>query len=103
MQEEDESYGAGFSGYIPLTTIVGDPTTGAPLALPEFPGLMGYSREFVTAADAVHGHLHYGNAILGKWVLQTRYQPAGQRLPDPDWQETLQLCNATLISAPGNL
>lgn len=104
LQEEDESYGAPYSGYIPLTTIVGTPT-GAPLALPQFPGLLGYSRELVTAADAVHGFLSYSadGATFGKWVLQTRFQPAGQRLPDLDWEETLQLCNATIISAPGNL
>lgn len=104
LQEEDESYLAPYSGYVPLTTIVATPT-GTPLPLPAFPGLCGYSREFVTAADAVHGFLSYSadGATFGQWVLQTRFQPYGQRLPEKDWDETRQLCNATIITPAGNL
>jgi hypothetical protein len=101
MLEEDEGYGGKFSGFLPLTTIVATFPGGTPLALPANPGLSGYSQEFVTAADAIHGFLSWnaGGGLVGRWVLQTRYQPDGQRLPDEDWEETKQLCNANLIAA----
>lgn len=104
LAEEDECYSGAFSGYAPLVAIIPGTTIAAPLALPAG-GLMGYSIESTTAADAIHGWLTWqpngGAALVGDWALQTRYQPDGQRLPDEDWAETRQLCNATLIGAAG--
>lgn len=104
LLEEDECYGGAFAGHVPLTTIVSAPG-GTPLPLPQNPQLMGYSRELVTAADAVHGFLGLNagaESAQGQWILEVRYQPYGQRLPERDWDETAALCNATLISGPGN-
>ncbi len=105
LAEEDESYGATYSGYVPMTAIINGATLTSPLSLPQAPGLMGYSQEFVTAADAIHGFLGLspaGEGSQGQWVLQVRYQPYGQRLPEADWSETKTLCNATRIGPAGS-
>lgn len=100
MYEEDEAYGGVFNGFVPLVAVAGD--SGTPLALPLKPDLMGYSREFVTAADAVHGWLNIATgevaAPAGSWVLQTRFQPYAQRIPDNEWEEIRRLCNPNLIT-----
>ena len=104
LAEEDECYTGAYSGYVPLIAIIPGTSIGAPLALPAG-GLMGYSIESVTAADAIHGWLTWQSAnsslLQGRWALQTRWQPDGQRLPDKDWEETVQLCNATPDRAAG--
>lgn len=103
LAEEDECYSGQYSGYVPLVAIIPGTSVGAPLSLPAAADLLGYSIESTTAADAIHGYLTWSSgAIPGLWTLQTRYQPDGQRLPDEDWAETRQLCNATLLGSPGN-
>jgi hypothetical protein len=52
-------------------------TQAAPLTIPQDAGLGGYSREFVTAADAIQGTLTIadGDNNPGKLIVQARYQP----------------------------
>lgn len=104
LAEEDECYGGAYSGYAPLVPIIPGTTIAAPFALPAG-GLMGYSIESTTAADAIHGWLTWQSnntpALVGQWILQTRYQPDGQRFTDEDWADTKLLCNATLLTPQG--
>ncbi len=64
-------------------------------ALPLSPGLAGYSREFVTAADSIHLYLNLNSGEVaptaGQWIVAARIQPDGQRLPDEDWDRTVSL------------
>lgn len=70
---------------IPVGDLVG--TLAAPITIPANANLMGYSREFVTAGDVIWGRLTttYMFNKEGRWMLQVRYQPDGQRLCPADW------------------
>lgn len=74
---------------IPHTDLYG--SEGAPLPFPTGAGLRGYSREFVTAADAIYGELTLadseGEGAVADIYVTARIQPSGQRLPWPEWEE----------------
>ena len=81
----------------------------APLAIPEDIGLEGWSQEFVTAADSLIGLFTTANGTggaagpSGRWIVQARWQPDGQRLDDVDWDYVVRNCQLVRISPPINL
>jgi len=84
---------------IALTNIEG--TKAAPTAIAAAVGLLGYSREFVSAGDAIEGVFVATNPDqLGTWVLQARYQPDAVRFTNREWNEIKNQCNPYLITAP---
>lgn len=88
---------SGLSGItIPATDIVG--TSAVPLVIPASADLGGYSREFVTAADAIEGVLTStpGGPMIGTWMLQTRYQPDAVRFTFEEWDQIKAGCNPQL-------
>jgi hypothetical protein len=101
---------AGINGRRVLTTDVLRDADGnvihssAPLAIPEDPGLSGFSQEFVTSGDTILGTLVSGqNGPSGRWILQVRYQPEGQRLHECDWSNAIRRCNPRREGAMGLL
>jgi hypothetical protein len=77
---------------VPLTNIEG--TFLAPTAIPADAGLLGYSREFVSAADYIQGVLRMtGSGVTGYWVLQTRYQPQSVSFSAEEWGLITAHCN----------
>jgi hypothetical protein len=83
----DQSRLGGHSGDIPITDLDGS-TRDAPIAIPVSAGLLGYSREFVTAGDYVKAQLAASPpGIPGDWNVQIQAQPDGQRLPDEEWND----------------
>lgn len=79
---------------VPLTNIEG--TFAAPTVIPAAVGLLGYSREFVSAADYVEGQLQMtGDGTTGYWVLQTRYQPQSVSFSREEWDLITAQCNPT--------
>jgi hypothetical protein len=99
LYEVDED-ASGVSGrFIQTTNIEG--TEASATAVPEAAPLLGYSREFVSAADAIEGKLTILNNItFGTWVLQTRYQPDSVRFTNEEWDELVRQCQPTLKTAP---
>lgn len=100
--EDDMS---GVSGNtVPCTNIEGSQTS--PTQIPAANGLQGYSREFVTGADAIEGVFTAfgdsaaGTAMIGTWTLQTSYQPESVRFTDREWDEITRACNVILIQGP---
>lgn len=91
---------SGVSGReLPCTNIEG--TEALPTAVPASSPLLGYSREFVSAADMIQGKFTIlSNMTLGSWVLQTRYQPDSVRFTDEEWDELVRQCQPTLTSSP---
>jgi hypothetical protein len=101
LYEEENDYTGPSGSMIPSVALEG--TASAPTALPKNPLLWGYSKEFVTAGDAIHGVLTLnptGSVTHGQWVAQARWQPDGQRLPDAEWDEVKRFCN--MMVAGGN-
>lgn len=92
--EMEQDY-AGGSGTLIQSVAVDPPAPGGTIALPLAPTLLGYSREFVTAGDAIQGNLVVGPGIGngGKVVVQARWQPDGQRLPADEWDELVTFCS----------
>lgn len=86
----------------PLVNIEG--TQAAPTAVPAAPPLMGYSREFQSAADYIEGKFTIvaaGTIALGSWILRTRYQPApGQRFTPDEWQKITALAQPARFNNP---
>lgn len=94
----DDAVGGAASTDIPNSSVVGtraapipfpstpDPTTGVPT--PDA-GLLGYSREFVTAADWIVGEVGLGapTGIAGAYILKVSVQPDGVVLPEDAWAE----------------
>lgn len=79
---------------LPLVNIEG--SLIAPTVIPLATGLLGYSREFVSAADYIDGQLQVtGDGRLGYWVLQARYQPNNVTLPMEEWRHITSQCNPT--------
>jgi hypothetical protein len=93
--EEDTS---GLSGRtVQCTNIEG--TEASPTAVPAASPLMGYSREFVTAADYIEGKFTIlSNITLGTWYLKTRYQPDAVRFTDDEWDEIVRLCQPAIFT-----
>jgi hypothetical protein len=90
---------------VPTQNIIVNPSTGvlvtraAPLAIPSDAGVMGFSREFVSAGDNLYGELATGFVATapGRWMLYTRYQPDGVRLSEDDWQQIVGLAQPQVI------
>jgi hypothetical protein len=105
----EESYQGRIAGPVPTQNIIINPGTGvlvtraAPLTIPSDAGVMGFSREFVTAGDNLYGELTTGfvAAVPGRWMLYTRYQPDGIYLPPDEWQQIVGLCRPDVIVAVG--
>jgi len=101
--EENDRSGSG-QGPILVTDILRDAAgnvvhQSGPLTIPEDAGLQGFSYEFVTSADSVLGIFTIAEtAVQGKWVLQCRWQPDGQRLADDDWEWVKRGCHATTLT-----
>lgn len=77
-------------------------TEAAPTAVPSTAPLLGYSREFVTAADAIEGKFTLlANITLGTWILKSRYQPDAVRFTDAEWEQIATGCQPhTIKTAP---
>lgn len=88
--EDDISGTSGKS--IPSNNVEG--TQAAPTAIPVTVPLQGYSREFITAADALEGELSAvsGLNMIGAYVLQVRYQPDAVRFTAQEWKELMADC-----------
>lgn len=74
----------------PHTNLDGE--QGTPVAFPRTAGLHAWSREFVTSADAIMGELTIPGiegpaGSAARLYVTARVQPAGQRLPWPEWDE----------------
>lgn len=94
---------SGASGRILRCTNV-EGTQAAPTAIATA-GLLGYSRELITAADTIEGVLTatVGSFdVLGSWMLQCRYSPQSVRFTDKEWDEITRQCNPSLTSRPIN-
>jgi hypothetical protein len=97
--EDDQTSTSGIA--IPVINTIPGVTRASPLAIPQDAGLGGYSRELVTAADAILGELTIppivGDGFVGTIALQCRYQPDGQRLPWEEWDEIRRECGGALL------
>jgi hypothetical protein len=102
----EEDFAGRIAGPVPTQNVVVDPTTGllvtraAPLSIPSDAGVMGWSREFVTAGDNLYFEL---TATLipgtpGRWMLYTRYQPDGLYLPQDEWDQIRALCDPFIVT-----
>jgi len=72
----------------PHTNLEG--TQAVPVPIPATAGLLGYSREFETSADAIYGEITLPESGSGPGAtvyVTARIQPSGQRLPWPEWEE----------------
>ena len=91
----DDSRGGASSTDIPNSSVEG--RRGAPTPFPSTlvagvvtidPGLLGYSREFVSSSDYLIGEVNLPPAgIAGAWMLIVTVQPDGVVLPDDAWEE----------------
>lgn len=86
----------------PLANVEG--TQAAPTTIPAAAPLMGYSREFQTAADYIEGKftlINVGTVALGTWYLRVRYQPApGQRFTPDEWEKITPLAQPARFNNP---
>lgn len=98
---ESERDLSGVSGdSIGCTNIEG--TSAAPTAIPAASPLLGYSREFVSAADHIEGVFVStpGGPMIGTWVLQLRFQPDAVRFTNEEWNEIKNQCDPTITLGP---
>lgn len=89
---------------IPVVNLEG--TEAAPFQFPAADGLLGYAREFVTAADFIEGVVTLTNVstiVSGSWILKTRYQPDSVEFNPDAWNQITQQCVPTLNDLPFNL
>lgn len=92
----DQQRLGGSSTDIPITDLDGS-TRDAPIDIPVSAGLVGYSREFVTAGDFIKAWLAVeSNGVIGDWNVQIQAQPDGQRLPDDEWQDVMSQIDVTI-------
>lgn len=96
LREADEDASGVTGALIPLADIEG--TSAAPTAIPSNTALLGYSREFISAADYIVGTFAtlLAPSALGSWVLQCRYQPQAVRFTDEEWEEIAANCNPSV-------
>jgi hypothetical protein len=99
-----DALGGASSQDIPNSSVVG--MRSAPRAFPSTViagvvtpdnGLLGFSREFVTASPWITGITTLGaggapNAAGGAWILHATWQPDGVVLPDDAWAEIAAMC-----------
>lgn len=102
--EKDQVWG---KQYIPVTDLAGS-TSAAPINLPANAALGGFSREFVTSADAIEGRItipvQAPAGTAGSLYLQARYQPAAFRLvPWSEWDNVRQQTKIELVGRSGPL
>jgi hypothetical protein len=95
LADMEQDYGGDSAALLPAVALVG--TRAAPVAIPLVADLLAWSKEFVTAGDCIQGWLALNNTtgFNGKLVLQARWQPDGQRIPDVEWDEIKRLCQIT--------
>lgn len=101
-EEKDEGRG---KKMVPVTDLAGS-TSAAPIALPANANLGGFSREFVTTADAIGGRIRIPaqapGGVQGTLFLQARFQPNAFRLmPWAEWQEVRSQCKIELVGRSG--
>lgn len=96
--DDDDSGSTGTT--LPETNLEG--TQAAPTLIPATPGLVGYSREFITAGDNIEGVFQTAyNGFNGYWMLQLRYQPdTGQRFTDEEWEAIVGYCKPIVAYPP---
>lgn len=102
----EEDWTGRVAGPVPTSNVIVNPTTGllvsraSPLVIPSDAGVMGFSREFVTAGDNLYGELASGfvAAAPGRWMLYTRYQPDGLFLPEDEWTAIKAFCTPEVIT-----
>lgn len=102
--EEDEAGGGNGAGnLIPVTDVEG--TSAAPTEFPQSAGLLGYSREFVTAADWVQAVVTIPTigVTAGAWMIQASIQPESVILPWRAWDEMRRLFSVELTGPKGRL
>lgn len=81
---EEDMRGGGGGRTVPVTDVEG--TSAAPTAIPQSTGLLGYSREFVTAADYLQVTATLVTSLnAGAWVLQTQIQPDAVSFSWEEW------------------
>ncbi len=94
-QEQDQKgQGGGGGGFYPVNDLEG--TAAAPTAFPTSSGLAGYSREFVTAADAIGVEITMdsiggGASKAGVWLAQFRIQPFAVLFDWESWSQIRRL------------
>lgn len=97
-EEKDESRG---KKMVRVTDLAGS-TSALPINLPANADLGGFSREFVTSADAIGGRIRIPaqapGGVQGTLYLQARFQPASFRLmPWSEWAEVRSQCKIELV------
>lgn len=102
-REEDRSGRRG--GMAPVANLFG--TSSAPVSIAGDGSVSGFSREFNSAADEIFGRLtatKTGNGNIGRWMLQTRYQP-DTFISDCEWELIKPYCSpaarSDIINVPG--
>lgn len=97
---DQRGVGGGGGRSLPVTNVEG--TEAAPTAIPKAAGLLGYSREFVTAADCLE--VSFTTATIsgqGTWVLLTRLQPDAVTLDWKEWEQIRALFNPLNLGGQG--
>lgn len=101
---DQRGVGGGGGRTLPVTNVEG--TQAVPTAIPKAAGLLGYSREFVTAADCLEATLvitSISGIGQGTWVLQTRIQPDAVTLDWKEWEQIRALFNPLNLGNPGSV
>jgi len=101
---DQRGVGGGGGRTLPVTNVEG--TKAAPTAIPKAVGLVGYSREFVTAADCLEVSVAITSITgigSGAWMLQTRIQPDAVTLEWKEWEQIRALFNPMNLSAQGSV
>jgi hypothetical protein len=98
---DQRGVGGGGGRAIPATNVEG--TEAAPTAIPKSTGLLGYSREFVTAADCLQVTFSTASMGVGRgaWMLQCRLQPDAVTLEWKEWELIRALFNPLNLSNQG--
>lgn len=83
---DEDATGGGGGRTVPVTDVEG--TQAAPTSFPASAGLLGYSREFVTAADWIEAEVTLTSPpVAGAWTLQTRIQPDAVSFSWDEWDQ----------------
>lgn len=104
---EQGGIGGGGGRVLPVTDLEG--LAASPTTFPQSADLIGYSRAFVTIADAIQvtltlGSIGGGSAFAGNWIAQFRYQPNFCEFSSfEEWDAVRRLCLPQLTTARGVL
>jgi len=101
---EEEADQARGKRYAPCTDLAGS-TSAAPIAFPANAALGGFSREFITSADAIGARLRITvqapGGVQGDVYMQARFQPAvGRYIPPEEWEQVKSRCGIEVLSGP---